>query len=105
MDLDVFFAGTGGSVAHVTDPRAAVEGADVLATDTWVSMGQEDEKEARLQLFREYSVDEDAMKLAAPDAVAQHEVAERGVAFEPGVVDPHVDAAESSDCIGSQLFE
>ncbi|PJI51584.1 hypothetical protein CTI14_57485, partial [Methylobacterium radiotolerans] len=39
------------------DPAAALEGADVITTDTWVSMGQEAEKEARLSLFRDYSVD------------------------------------------------
>ena len=55
-----------------TDAAEALKGADVVATDTWVSMGQEDEKEARLQLFREYAVDEAAMQLAAPDAVVLH---------------------------------
>ena len=65
-------AETGGSVLVTVDAAEALHGADVVATDTWVSMGQEDEKEARLQLFREYSVDEAAMALAAPDAVVLH---------------------------------
>ena len=43
---------TGGSVAYVADPVAAVDGADVVATDTWVSMGQEDEAAERGEPFR-----------------------------------------------------
>jgi ornithine carbamoyltransferase len=55
-------AETGGSVLITTDAAEALKGADVVATDTWVSMGQEAEKEARMQLFREYSVDEAAWR-------------------------------------------
>ncbi|GAB4098753.1 ornithine carbamoyltransferase [Sinomonas halotolerans] len=65
-------ARTGGSVLITVDPVAALEGADVVATDTWVSMGQEDEKAARMQLFRDYSVDAAAMAKAAADAVFLH---------------------------------
>jgi ornithine carbamoyltransferase len=65
-------ARTGGSVLVTVDAAAALEGADVVATDTWVSMGQESEKEARMQLFRDYSVDGAAMAKAAPDAVFLH---------------------------------
>lgn len=65
-------AETGGSVLITSDASEALKGADVVATDTWVSMGQEAEKEARMQLFRDYSVDEAAMAQAAPDAVVLH---------------------------------
>ncbi|GHG56554.1 ornithine carbamoyltransferase, catabolic [Sinomonas cellulolyticus] len=65
-------AATGGSVLVTVDPAAALEGADVVATDTWVSMGQEAEKAERMQLFRDYSVDAAAMAKAAPDAVFLH---------------------------------
>ncbi|MGN6404766.1 ornithine carbamoyltransferase [Sinomonas sp.] len=65
-------AETGGSVLVTVDPVAALEGADVVATDTWVSMGQESEKEARMTLFRGYSIDSQAMELAAPDAIFLH---------------------------------
>ncbi|WP_138418525.1 ornithine carbamoyltransferase [Sinomonas gamaensis] len=65
-------AETGGSVLVTVDPAAALEGADVVATDTWVSMGQESEKEARMTLFRDYSIDPAAMELAAPDAIFLH---------------------------------
>ena len=61
-------AQTGGSVLVTTDPATALEDADVVATDTWISMGQEPEKEARLQLFRS-SGDAAAMAHAAADAV------------------------------------
>jgi ornithine carbamoyltransferase len=65
-------AATGGSVAHVTDPRAAVEGADVVATDTWVSMGQEAEAAEREAPFRPYSLDAALLAAAAPGAVVLH---------------------------------
>ncbi|NYJ08009.1 ornithine carbamoyltransferase [Petropleomorpha daqingensis] len=65
-------AETGGSVAWTADPAAAVDGADVLATDTWVSMGQEDEYDARIAPFLPYAVDEKAVARAADDAVVLH---------------------------------
>ena len=81
-------AETGGSVLVTVDAAEALLGADVVATDTWVSMGQEDEKEARLQLFRDYAVDEAAMKLAAPDAVVLHCLpAYRGYEISADVID------------------
>jgi len=81
-------AETGGSVLVTTDAEAALKGADVVATDTWVSMGQEDEKEARMRLFREYSLDEEAMAHAAEDAVVLHCLpAYRGYEISAGVID------------------
>jgi ornithine carbamoyltransferase len=65
-------AGTGGSVAAETDPRAAVEGADVVVTDTWVSMGKEDEAAARREIFASYQVTTELMALARPDAIVMH---------------------------------
>jgi ornithine carbamoyltransferase len=65
-------AETGGSVRWTPDPAAAAEGADVLATDTWVSMGQEDEQESRIAPFRPYAVDAAALGRAADDAVVLH---------------------------------
>ncbi|MEU3019314.1 MULTISPECIES: ornithine carbamoyltransferase [unclassified Nocardiopsis] len=64
--------GTGGSVTVTTDPRGAAEGADVVATDTWVSMGQEDQKEDREAPFRPYIVDAALMSAAHPEAVVLH---------------------------------
>jgi ornithine carbamoyltransferase len=65
-------AETGGSVAWTADPAAAVDGADVVATDTWVSMGQEEEYDARIAPFLPYAVDEHALARAADDAVVLH---------------------------------
>ncbi|KWX00806.1 ornithine carbamoyltransferase [Carbonactinospora thermoautotrophica] len=65
-------AETGGSVAVVRDPRAAAEGADVLATDTWVSMGQEGEAEQRAAPFLPYALDEAAVEWSAPDSIVLH---------------------------------
>ena len=65
-------AGTGGSVLWTADAAAAAEGADVLATDTWVSMGQEDEYEARIAPFLPYAVDDAALARAADGAVVLH---------------------------------
>ncbi len=63
---------TGGSVAHETARKAAVEGSDVVVTDTWVSMGQEGETGDRLSPFVPFAVDAEAMSLADPDAVVLH---------------------------------
>ena len=65
-------AETGGSVAWTPDAAAAAEGADVLVTDTWVSMGQEGEYDARIAPFLPYAVDEAALARAADDAVVLH---------------------------------
>lgn len=79
---------TGGSVMITTDAAEALAGADVVATDTWVSMGQEDEKAARSELFRSYAVDAAAMEQAADDAVVLHCLpAYRGYEISADVLD------------------
>ncbi|MDO4240129.1 ornithine carbamoyltransferase [Micrococcus sp.] len=65
-------AQTGGSALVTTDAAAALNGADVVVTDTWISMGQEDEKAQRLELFTDYRVDATAMARAARDAIFLH---------------------------------
>jgi ornithine carbamoyltransferase len=65
-------AATGGSVQVVHDARAAVEGADVVATDTWVSMGQEDEAAGRSAPFLPFALTTGLMASAAPGAGALH---------------------------------
>ncbi|WP_131736751.1 ornithine carbamoyltransferase [Actinomadura roseirufa] len=62
-------AATGGSVTVTADARAAASGADVLATDTWVSMGQGGKDTAR---YEPYAVDEALLGLAGPDAIVLH---------------------------------
>lgn len=63
---------TGGSVTVSNDARSAVEGADVVYTDVWASMGQESEAAERLELFRAFQVDEELFALAADDAIFMH---------------------------------
>jgi ornithine carbamoyltransferase len=71
-DAERIAAGTGGSVTIADDPLAALDGADVLATDTWVSMGQEDEKADRAAPFRPFALTLDAVARAAADTVVLH---------------------------------
>jgi ornithine carbamoyltransferase len=65
-------AETGGSVQWTADPAAAADGADVLVTDTWVSMGQEEEYDARIAPFLPYALDEAALARAGDGAVVLH---------------------------------
>ncbi len=62
----------GDCVSWSEDPARAADGADLVATDTWASMGQEDEKEGRIRAFEGYQVDRRIMTLAAPDALFMH---------------------------------
>ncbi len=56
----------------VPDPRKAARGADVVTTDVWASMGQEEERAVRLRAFKGYTVDEALMALTAPDSIFLH---------------------------------
>jgi ornithine carbamoyltransferase len=81
-------AETGGSVSWTTDPAAAADGADVLATDTWVSMGQEEEYGTRGAPFLPYALDSTALGRAADDAVVLHCLpAYRGKEISGDVID------------------
>ncbi|WP_125100444.1 ornithine carbamoyltransferase [Leucobacter chromiireducens] len=71
-DAERIAAQTGGSVTVLTDPVAAVEGADAIITDTWVSMGQEAEKAERVQTFGAYRVTPELMAHANDDAIFLH---------------------------------
>ncbi len=79
---------TGGSVARFSDPLEAVAGVDVVVTDTWVSMGKEEEKAERLTVFGTYRVDSELMSLAKPDALFMHCLpADRGYEVTADVID------------------
>ncbi|GGF35477.1 ornithine carbamoyltransferase, catabolic [Marmoricola endophyticus] len=65
-------AGTGGSASAVPDPVEAVEGADVVVTDTWISMGKETEEEARTRVFAPWSLTADLLGHAAEGATVLH---------------------------------
>jgi ornithine carbamoyltransferase len=62
----------GGTVELVDDPRAAVAGADVLYTDVWTSMGQEEEREQRLQDLAGFGIDSELVKQAGDSAIVLH---------------------------------
>ena len=62
----------GGSVQVTDDPSEAVEGADVVYTDVWTSMGQEDEKSQRLDAFSRYTVNSDLMAETNSNSVFMH---------------------------------
>jgi len=81
-------AETGGSVLWTPDAAAAAEGADVLATDTWVSMGQEGEGGDRATPFAPYAIDGSALARAAEDAIVLHCLpAHRGKEIAAEVID------------------
>ena len=63
---------SGATLRFTRDPKEAVKGCDVVTTDTWVSMGQEAEKEKRLRDFAGYQVDDAMMALAKEDAIFLH---------------------------------
>ena len=70
------------------DPRSAIEGAHVVNTDVWASMGQEDERNTRAQAFAGYQVDAQLMKRAAKDAIFLHCLpAHRGEEVTASVID------------------
>jgi ornithine carbamoyltransferase len=75
-------------VRVVRDPQEAVEGADVVNTDVWASMGQEDEQAIREKAFKGYIVDDALMSLAQQDAIFMHCLpAHRGEEVSSSVID------------------
>jgi len=76
------------TVTLTRDPAEAAEGASVLTTDVWASMGQEDEAEARVELFRSFQVTQELMSLGHPDAIFLHCLpAHRGEEVASEVID------------------
>ncbi len=83
---------SGAKIYLTHDAKEAVSGADVVTTDTWVSMGQESEKEKRIKDFAGFCVDENLMKLAAPGAIFLHCLpAYRGYEVSEAVFEAHAD--------------
>jgi ornithine carbamoyltransferase len=81
-----------GSFRQVSDPRQAVAGADVVYTDTWVSMGQEAQKDERLKAFAAYQVNAELMRAAPAQAVVMHCLpAYRGCEITEEVFEAHVE--------------
>jgi ornithine carbamoyltransferase len=78
----------GGEIEVTTDPAEAVAGADAVYTDVWTSMGQEEEAVLRRKAFSGFTVDDDLMAGAGPDAIALHCLpAHRGEEISASVVD------------------
>ena len=63
---------TGASITLMTDPVEAVKGADIVVTDTWASMGQEEEHDARKKIFAPYQVNSELMAHADKRAIVMH---------------------------------
>lgn len=79
---------SGSNLIFTDNPKEAVKDADVVYTDTWVSMGQEEEKEKRIKAFEGYQVTQELIKLAKEDAIFLHCLpAYRGFEVTPEVID------------------
>jgi len=63
---------TGSSVVITDSVKEAVEGADIVYTDVWASMGQEDEYEVRLKAFKDYQVNQEVVNMAKDDVIVMH---------------------------------
>jgi ornithine carbamoyltransferase len=87
-DAQRIAAQTGGSVTILVDPLEAASGADVIVTDTWVSMGKEEEKIARIRDLGAYKVTQQTMDAAADGAIFMHCLpADRGYEVDADVID------------------
>ena len=89
-DKDIL-AEAGDNVKNIRDPGEAVKGADVIYTDTWASMGQEEEAEKRERVFSPYQVNKDLLGKAKPECLVMHCLpAHRGKEITDDVMDgPH----------------
>ena len=78
----------GGRTVVVADPVEAVRGADVVSTDTWISMGDEAEAAKRVEAFRRYQVNSDLLRHASSEAIVLHCLpAHRGQEITDAVMD------------------
>lgn len=84
-------AASGARIEELNDPYAAVEGSQVIYTDTWVSMGQEEETKRRLEVFPPFQVNADLVEAADDDVIVMHCLpAHRGEEITDEVADgPH----------------
>lgn len=84
-------AESGADFQQLRDPAEAVAQADIIYTDVWTSMGQEEETEQRRQVFRPYQVNRELLAKAQPDVLVMHDLpARRGEEITDAVADgPH----------------
>ena len=81
-------SGNGSRIELFNDPKKAVEGADIVYTDVWVSMGEESQKAEKEKLFAAYQVNDDLMSGAAKNAIFLHCLpAHRGLEVSASVID------------------
>ena len=81
---------SGAKITFFHDPKEAVKDADVVTTDTWISMGQEEGKAKKIEDFKGFIVDSDMMKLAKKDAIFLHCLpAYRGYEVSEEVLEKH----------------
>ncbi|OHE05833.1 MAG: ornithine carbamoyltransferase [Sulfurimonas sp. RIFOXYD12_FULL_36_11] len=81
---------SGAVIKTMNDPKEAVHGATVVTTDTWTSMGQEDEKEERIKIFKGFMVDDEMMSLAQDGAKFLHCLpAYRGLEVSEEIFEKH----------------
>lgn len=86
------FAKDYATFSWTSEPKEAIKDADVVITDTWASMGMEEEKEIRQKAFQGYTIDDDLMALAKPQAMVQHCLpAYRGQEITEKVFEDHAD--------------
>jgi ornithine carbamoyltransferase len=79
---------TGGSIDVYTDPKHALIDSDVVATDAWISMGQESEKDQKLKEFAGFTLDDELMSIAKPEAIVLHCLpANRGLEISADVLE------------------
>lgn len=87
-----FATGCGDAFTLTDDPVKAVENADIVITDTWASMGQEEEKEVRMKAFQGYQLNDKLMAAAKPGAMVQHCLpAYRGQEITDKIFEEHAD--------------
>lgn len=83
---------SGAKISILNDPKEAISGADVVASDTWISMGQEDEKERKVKNFAGFCIDKKMMELAHTKAIVLHCLpAYRGYEISDEVFEAHAD--------------
>jgi ornithine carbamoyltransferase len=83
-----YAAVNGGQIVSLTDPVEAAAGADIVYTDVWTSMGQEEENAQRQKAFSKYRVDRELLKKAKPDAIVMHDLpAHRGEEITDEVIE------------------
>jgi ornithine carbamoyltransferase len=88
IEVEGYGQASGGSFRQIESPQEAVRQADVVYTDVWTSMGQEDAYERRLQAFAGYRVTAELMSQARPDAIFMHDLpAHRGEEITDDVIE------------------